>query len=68
MSSGEFERLFAEVVKTQKEGKAVLMRVPGESTTLRTLANTAGKTTGNTFVLGLPDNLTVAGCDKSGSS
>ena len=68
MFSGEFERLFAEVVKAQKEGKAALTRVRGESTTLRNLANTAGKTMGNTFVLGLPNNLTVARRDKSGSS
>ncbi|MBA3534171.1 MAG: slipin family protein [Ardenticatenales bacterium] len=53
MFPGEIKRMFAEVVRAQKEGLAALERARGESAALRSLANAAKLLEGNPALLQL---------------
>lgn len=47
MFPGDLKKIFAQVVKAQKEGQAVLKRARGETAALRNLANAAKRIEGN---------------------
>jgi len=53
MFAGELKKIFAEVVKAQKEGQAALERARAESTSLRNLANAARMLENNPALMNL---------------
>ncbi|MDB6018000.1 MAG: putative stomatin/prohibitin-family rane protease [Pedosphaera sp.] len=53
MFSGELKKVFAEVIKAQKEGQAALERARGETAALRNLVNAARMLEGNPALMNL---------------
>ena len=66
MFPGDLKKIFAEVVKAQKEGQAALERARGETAALRNLANAAKMMENNPALMNLRVLQTIAG--SSGSS
>ena len=66
MLPGEMKRVFAQVVKAQKEGQAALERARGETAALRNLANAARTMEDNPSLLQLRALQTLA--DSSGNT
>ena len=66
MFPGEMKRVFAQVVKAQKEGQAALERARGETAALRNLANAARTMDENPSLLQLRALQTLA--DSSGNT
>jgi len=72
MFPGELKQMFAQIVKARKEGLAALEKTRGETAALRNLLNAAKllegnpllvqlramQSSGNTFVFGMPSNIT----------
>ena len=66
MVRGEMKKVFAQVVKAQKEGQAALERARGETAALRNLANAARTMDENPSLLQLRALQTLA--DSSGNT
>jgi regulator of protease activity HflC (stomatin/prohibitin superfamily) len=68
MFPGELKKIFAEVVRAQKEGQAALERARGETAALRSLANAARMVQESPALMSLRVLQSVAGAAASGGT
>lgn len=68
MFPGELKKIFAEVVRAQKEGQAALERARGETAALRSLANAARMVQESPALMNLRVLQSVAGAAASGGT